>query len=511
MDPGSLLLRLAPLLSDADKHLAEIEALFEQYHGTAEVQVARVWVETALSPMIARGLRSRDARDRSRVLDLATRFYSAARLAQTLRRLVRDPNTVVRWLARQRVYRARFRDVALRDARFQEPPRRLGSPWLYTLGGANASGWSAGLYKQARRTRRYDLTPRLEPRYRTSARAPDAERSALPGARTTEALAALLGVSEHDIRRFTRPGAAPGSAYVEFDVPKARGGTRRLAAPRAALKRVQRRILDHILAGLPVHDACHAYVPGRSLVTNTAPHVGAAVIVKTDLRDFFPSIHYRRVFGLFQYYGYDVPASALLAKLTTYMPRTEDGQVCRPGVLPQGAPTSPAIANLVCRGLDARLTGLARRCGGRYTRYADDLTFSFPAEPGQGIGRLFWWIDQICAQEGFAERADKRRVLRPSQRQLVTGVVVNAGQTVPRAARRRFRALLHHVRTHGRDEQGRSARELRLYLFGYAAYVRMVQPEAGARLLAEVRALFGRTDDSDGGGGEAGQADDSAL
>jgi hypothetical protein len=193
---------------------------------------------------------------------------------------------------------------------------------------------------------------------------------------------------------------------------------------------------------------------------------------------------------LFAHLGYDLAIASLLARLTTYRRVDADGTAIVPGVLPQGAPTSPAIANVICRQLDARLDGLARRCGGRYTRYADDLTLSFDAEPAAGIGRLYWWIDQICAQEGFVERPDKRRVLRPHQRQLVTGLVVNDGQRVPRTQRRRFRALLHHLETRGVDQHGRTTTELRAYVLGFASWLQMVDRDRWRPLIARARALY---------------------
>jgi hypothetical protein len=244
-----------------------------------------------------------------------------------------------------------------------------------------------------------------------------------------------------------------------------------------------------MLSPLPVHPACHGFVAGRSTVSNAAPHQGARLIIKTDLRDFFPTVHYRRVQGLFEHYGYNSRVAGILAGLTTHRPVLDDGTVAWPGVLPQGAPTSPALANLVCRRLDMRLDGLARKLGATYTRYADDLTFSFAREPDRGLGRFHWWVDQICQQEGFVENAAKRRVLRQSAQQRVTGVVVNSGLHVPRKERRRFRAILANCRAHGVASQARGRDDFVDYLRGFAAYVKMVQPELGARLVAEVEEI----------------------
>src|SRR6185503_11868182 len=164
---------------------------------------------------------------------------------------------------------------------------------------------------------------------------------------------------------------------------------------------------------------------------------------KLDLRDFFPTVHFRRVAGVFRSLGYGAEVASTLAALTTYRPRLPGGKVVWPGMLPQGAPTSPALANLACRRLDRRLAQLAAKVGAAYTRYADDLTFSFARAPEPRIGRLLWWIEAICEQEGFLERPDKRRVLRANHQQRVTGIVVNDGIHVPRADRKRFRAILH--------------------------------------------------------------------
>jgi retron-type reverse transcriptase len=166
--------------------------------------------------------------------------------------------------------------------------------------------------------------------------------------------------------------------------------------------------------------------------------------------------------------------------------------------MPQGAPTSPAISNLVCRRLDARLAGLAARNKGVYTRYADDLTFSFQKIKDLELGRFRWWVDQICHQEGFFVNQKKFRVIRASQRQLVTGLVVNDELRVPREARRRFRAILHNCRRHGIESQAQGRADFTAYLRGFASYVHMVHPEEGRQLLREVEELLGPEDAAEG-------------
>jgi hypothetical protein len=130
-----------------------------------------------------------------------------------------------------------------------------------------------------------------------------------------------------------------------------------------------------------------------------------------------------------------------------------------------------------------------------YTRYADDLTFSFPREPAD-VGRVFWWINSILQQEGFLENVSKRKVLRRSQRQQVTGVVVNEGCRIPREERRNFRALLANCERHGVASQARGREDFEAYLLGYAAYARMVQPELGGPWWERVRALLGAAEEA---------------
>jgi len=285
--------------------------------------------------------------------------------------------------------------------------------------------------------------------------------------------------------------------YHTFTIPKATGGVREIAAPRPQLKRVQRIILDKVLSRVPVHEAAHGFVRGRSTVSNAAAHVGQDIILKFDLKNFFPSVGYWRVMGLYAQLGYSPgnlrintddrshAVAPILARLSVY---AKDPEEYGGGYAPQGAPTSPAICNLVCRGLDARLSALVAAIGGRYTRYADDMTISFRGEPP--IGRLRWWVQEVCRQEGFAINHKKFRVIRRSQRQQVTGIVVNDKLTVPRSARRQFRAVLHNCKKHGVASQARGRPDFASYLRGFASYVHMVQPEEGRRLLDEVEALL---------------------
>jgi hypothetical protein len=480
---GALIFQLKPLLQEPERNLDAIVELLSRHRDLAEYEVARFWVSQSLLPSLTQLARSADPRERCLAARSIRLVCTRRRAAQLLRGLVKDPDHRVRTRARHAVRALGIDDVALPDTRYR-PPKR---PSPYALGGYNPTGWSFGLYAG-------DASLGFGghgARARAATRPSVLQKYALPALGSVAELARFLGLcSERELRRFLRPGSGRGSAYVEFSVEKSSGEPRTITAPRAALKRIQRKILVEILDKLPVHAACHGFVRGRSVASNAAPHVGARLVVKMDLRDFFPSIHYRRVAGLFRRLGYGVDVASALAGLTTHRGKLPDGTVLWPGVLPQGAPTSPALANLLCRRLDARLAGLCARAGGVYTRYADDLTFSFATPPDKGIGGFLWWVDQVCQQEGFTENTSKRRLLWSGGRQRVTGVVVNSGLHIPREARKNFRALLHNCRKDGLSAHARGRKDFSAYLRGFASYVKMVQPELGARLVAEVKELL---------------------
>ncbi len=464
MDLPSLLAELKPLLADHKANLPRITRLLADHRELAEYEVARFLAAQAIQPVIEEGARSVDPRERRQAVKLVADVLPRSAAAKVVRSLAKDPDTRVRSAARNAVeLLGLWHEVAVRDARYA-PPRFVGP---FSEGGWNTTSWRFGLHRPR--------PPKAPPAAVAPVPIPD-----------VAALAGLLGFATvEELTRFTRPGDGRGAPYVAFQVPKRSGGTRTLHAPRPKLKAVQRTILAKILAPLPLASPCHGFVKKHSTVTNASPHVGAAVVVKTDLRDFFPTVHFRRVQGLFSQLGYSDEVAKLLARLTTYRPKLPDGRVVWPGALPQGAPTSPAIANLVCRRLDQRLAGLAKKAGATYTRYADDLTFSFPERPAN-LGRFLWWVDQICGQEGFSEHTGKRRVLSRGNRQAVTGIVVNQHASVPRDLRRRLRAIIHNCRTKGLESQARGRADFEAWLRGNIAYVSMVQPEVGKALLAEL-------------------------
>lgn len=478
MNPIELLLRARAVLKARRDDVKGVAALFAEADGLLELEIAGAWLVRHLphAPVFA-WLRSPDSAERRAAIAFVERLGASG--ARFLRYAVKDSDAGLVGFARAAARRLGLPDVAPPDRaerRVVVPPGHAYRRQVVVPpkpGGWNRTGWSAGMSR--------DLLRRRAPRVWSSVR-----RSPW---KSTAALLEALQLSERDVRWISRPVGARGSAYVEFQVPK-RKGMRSIAAPRKRLKGVQRWLLDHSLGPLPLHAAAHGFRTAHSVITNARPHVGAGLVVKMDLQDFFPSVHFRRVYGLMMSLGHPADVAHTLARLTTYRRRLPDGRISQPGVLPQGAPTSPVIANLISKQLDARLAGLAKKWGAAYTRYADDLTFSFKERHPPKLGRFLWWVNAICQQEGFIENASKRRLLRSGSRQTVTGLVVNERVSVPRHVRRRFRAIVHNAKKHGLASQARGVENFEAWLHGMAAYLAMVHPGPGARWLAEVKAML---------------------
>lgn len=290
--------------------------------------------------------------------------------------------------------------------------------------------------------------------------------------------------------------AAPLDHYSHFSISKKSGGSRAISAPRPYLKAAQSAILSGVLNRVPVHESAAAFLTGKHIGDNAARHAhedsgGPIVVLRVDLKDFFPSITFNRIAGVFASLGYNVGISTLLALICTESPRVEatfDGQKSFVALgerfVPQGAPTSPALTNLLCRRLDSRLSGLARHFGFVYTRYADDLVFS-SAQTEARVVSLQRGVLEILESESFLVNPDKIAIMRRGARQSVTGLVVNGGDG-PRISRRdlkRFRAVLHDIERNGVDavseKMGQSAQS---YARGYVSFIHMVSPEVAVKL-----------------------------
>jgi retron-type reverse transcriptase len=325
----------------------------------------------------------------------------------------------------------------------------------------------------------------------------------LPRYDTAEEIAAAMGITVGELRflAFARK-ISTTTHYVRFKIPKKTGGERLISAPMPRLKNAQQWILTSLLEKVELHDTAHGFRAGRSIVSNARPHVGAEAVINLDLQDFFPSIEYRRVKGLFRSLGYSEAAATIFALLCTE-PEIEtvelDGRTWYVALserhLPQGAPSSPAITNMLCRRLDRRLLKMADECGFAYTRYADDLTFSASGESLQNICNVLRRTESIVTHEGFAIHPRKTRVMRRSRQQEVTGIVVNAKANIARETLRRFRAVLYQVEKDGpAGKHWGNSPDVIASLRGFANFVFMVSPDKGAEYQRRVRALIEKYD-----------------
>ena len=318
-------------------------------------------------------------------------------------------------------------------------------------------------------------------------------------------LARRLDIEKHELRRF-KPH------YRDFTIPKRSGGTRRILAPDDELKELQRRILRRLLGRLRAHPAAMGFERNRSIVTNAKAHVGQAAVLRMDMVDFFPSTSARRVSKYFRRIGWNRQAARLLVRLC-----------CHEGGLPQGAPSSPRLSNLVNYRLDARLAGMARTLRAVYTRYADDITISFSEDAearevaadwleeywkSPWTGKLILilpetatsgnirymrdFVRRVARDEGYRVHGRKKTsVRRGHHRQTVTGLVVNDRVNLPRSTRRWLRAVEHRIKVAKlpRAELPKELRYGRLkqptlspsQLEGWKALQSMIAQQAGER------------------------------
>lgn len=317
-----------------------------------------------------------------------------------------------------------------------------------------------------------------------------AAENELPALDSPKQLAEALGLTILQLRGMCyHRDAATKLHYVRFTIPKRDGTERPIWAPLPRLKAAQRWVLHNIVERLPTHGSAHGFLAGRSTLTNAMVHQNSAVVVKMDVEQFFPTVTWRRVKGVFRRAGYREQISTLLALLCTESPREivqYDGKKYFISLgtrcLPQGAPTSPAITNALCLRLDRRITALAAKLGWRYTRYADDLTFSRPVgSPDASPAALIKIVTKIVNAEGFRIKGAKTRLHRTGSRQTVTGLVVNgdAAPRVPRKLKRQIRAAVHNLEKGKPLPEGESLARLQ----GHAAYVAMTDAARGREWL----------------------------
>lgn len=247
-----------------------------------------------------------------------------------------------------------------------------------------------------------------------------------PGRLDLNELARRLDKRLEDLQSF-KPG------YQAFQMPKRTGGTREILAPNPETRDLQRSILRRLLARLKSHPAAMGFERGRSIVDNARPHVGKAVVLRMDLKNFFPATREKRVLDFFRTIGWDRKAAKLLTRLCTHK-----------GGLAVGAPTSPRLNNVINYGMDVRLAALAAKVGAAYTRYADDMTFSFATDDRESIYATIGSTKTIVRELGYTLHQNRKlQIKRRHERQLVTGIVVNERLALPRETRRWLRAVEH--------------------------------------------------------------------
>lgn len=305
--------------------------------------------------------------------------------------------------------------------------------------------------------------------------------------RSFEDLSTFLKVKKKHLTglAYYRP-TAKSDNYFRFEIPKRDGTKRILSSPKTQLKGVQQIILRELLQQVKLSNAATAFVAGSGIVDNALRHNNSNVVVKMDIENFFPNISFFRVQNLFELLGHSSAISTILALLTTDSQRARfelDGDVYFAALglpaLPQGAPTSPALANLVSRHLDLRILKFCEQSADLwvYTRYADDLIFSSNQEKSD-IGRLLRMIEKIIKDEGFRVNHEKTKVMRKPNRQIVTGIVLGEELRLPKIYLKKLRAFNHRCKTLGFDQVSKEiGQDARSVLKGHLSFVNMVMPD----------------------------------
>lgn len=276
--------------------------------------------------------------------------------------------------------------------------------------------------------------------------------------------------------------------YTVFEIPKMGrdgkpSGVRYIEAPHDRLRRIQKWILHQILDRVHLADEVTGFRRGRSTRSHAAPHADSAYILHLDIKDFFPSVARKRVYWIFRDLGYKPAIAHVLADYCSYKRPCNTGCNQRdcsqhPARLPQGAPSSPALANIACARLDRRIRGLAKKHGLIYTRYADDVAIS--GKRRADLISASRSITRIMESEGFQVQPKKTRLHGPGSRRKVTGLLAggeNIGNDPVRLGRKYYYALrrdlfLFHIHSKG-DEK---------VLGGKLAYVRSVDPNMATAL-----------------------------
>lgn len=276
-------------------------------------------------------------------------------------------------------------------------------------------------------------------------------------------LALLLGIDNEYLHRMSN---APEYFYRTFYIRKRNGKQRRIDEPLPDLKKVQSWILTEILYKVPCSKFAKAYVPHTSIKDNSRFHRNQKIVAGVDLKNFFPSIKSGSVLSVFLSMGYNLPTAVFLTRLC-----------CLRESLPQGAPTSAYLSNLIMRHFDEQISAYCMERKIRYTRYADDLTFSGDFD----VVALLYRIDGELKYLHLRRNPQKLKVMRGEDRQKTTGIVVNEKQQLPREYRMKIRQEIHYIQKFGLDDHlahiGETRTHYLQHLMGKIEYALFINPK----------------------------------
>jgi RNA-directed DNA polymerase len=355
-------------------------------------------------------------------------------------------------------------------------------------------------------------------------------------------LAKLAGV-RWDFLRSVVGRERIGSDYQVYSIRKASGGHRSICVPSVELRAVQHWIAENILkspdATARLNSASQAYADGCSILKNAREHAAARWMVKIDIQDFFESISERQVFWAFLQLGYSALLAFEMARICTRVPpqtardRNRNAKprwhqrncdnfsvpypADRIGNLPQGAPTSPMLSNLIAVEMDERVNEIASALDAVYTRYADDLIISFAKADKNVCERVLSAVRGVLGKNGFVLNRKKTRVLGPGTRKPVTGLVVNDGQPrLKRQTKNHIEVALHYIEKKGLIQQAQHVRAKHPiaylnHLSGLIQFARWIEPSFGDKAFERLRAIYDKNSELLGILAEFGAAEDFAV
>lgn len=289
----------------------------------------------------------------------------------------------------------------------------------------------------------------------------------------TYQLSNVLGIKWEELKKIINESQ---KLYYDFYISKKRGGKRQISMPNKKLKETQKLIKEKILENIKISDDANGFTRNKSIITNAKVHLNQEKILNIDLKDFFSSIHNNRVYYIFRKIcGYNKDVSYCLMKLVTYK-----------NALPQGAPTSPILSNIVSFMMDIRLKKLSEKMNIRYTRYADDITFS--GEKNVINKKLLKCVVSIIEDCGFNVNIDKTRFQSKGRRQEVTGLIVNNNTlNVPKKYIKEIRQEIYYINKYGikshREKVGFKNMYYKDHLLGKILFVKSINNRKGEYLL----------------------------